>query len=778
MKRTLGAEQSGGVAAAIKRPATDTLTASNTTTTTTTTTTSSSSSPSSAGSASLPSSSAVLRVGLFLAPYTEQRDPGSDTSGSSSSSSSSSSGSGRGGELYDKYFRRQQFLLCRNHHRPASLRSQKLLHIALPSASTDSFWDLILLLHQDILVLSHCTVTSITDDSTLCQSASFDTQESFDAAVAALPLNTPLRVSGVTAGFHQQQHLLEEVHMSFEATLSEATEPLTDQVMSATCFDSCCGSHASRDADSDTATGAAGSHRTSPSDPPPTLPRVAQHIADQSVRLTTSFRLLPSLSLPLSLVLGSADDGAKRTAARVCPDADRYEKAVIVFHTDHAFSSGSPPATLSDVLAYHRERDLAAGVDGFDDTGSAKQLSEDSVFSAFLARHPTARVSSFALCCVPSHYYHPFRLQVGVQSDADMQLRGFHIVRPRLRFVLHRPDSGEQRSAIEGKASASYSIRGQEAEAVQVLVDVTFTTGQDPLLVKGDSLNVMRMADVLKAHISREREPPPLTGSFTTLSWTLDSLLARQLPWLVPYDSQEAEHEHRVTCSYALTNHAVCDVGYSNITLALIAPSSSSSASSALPVLLSRPTRHFDMELTQFQLSLSPQPTLRGNHPHTSTASTASTKPLMSFTQLLRLANLPVELVPAALLDRLQFDNVTAQLLINTATGVALCVAGRADCGEGSLLFFSRLAPAAQLPARRARSKYHYSDRSGRLLRSPVNQWLRLHCRSVLDPAVFPQLASLTAGVCLEPLYHYMRCETEGPTYHPASSSSHRQHSL
>ena len=47
------------------------------------------------------------------------------------------------------------------------------------------------------------------------------------------------------------------------------------------------------------------------------------------------------------------------------------------------------------------------------------------------------------------------------------------------------------------------------------------------------------------------------------------------------------------------------------------------------------------------------------------------------------------------------------------------------------------------------------------LVDSPVNLWLRLQCRPVLDPAIFPQLATLTAGRCLQLLYQYELCETE-----------------
>ena len=100
------------------------------------------------------------------------------------------------------------------------------------------------------------------------------------------------------------------------------------------------------------------------------------------------------------------------------------------------------------------------------------------------------------------------------------------------------------------------------------------------------------------------------------------------------------------------------------------------------------------------------------------------------------------------------------------ADGGVVCVAGSVECGSlvsDQLLFFNRFAPRIALPTvsstpRQRGLDSHVHD----LLASPVNRGVSLQCRSVLDPAVFPQLAALTHGQCLEPLYQYVHWETEG----------------
>ena len=89
-----------------------------------------------------------------------------------------------------------------------------------------------------------------------------------------------------------------------------------------------------------------------------------------------------------------------------------------------------------------------------------------------------------------------------------------------------------------------------------------------------------------------------------------------------------------------------------------------------------------------------------------------------------------------------------------------------ADCGpcrRDELLFFNRLGPAAAVPpAGNDAAQHSHGDRIIEIAFLPVSHWLRLQCRPILDPEYFPQLAVLTRGRCLEPLYQYVLCETDG----------------
>ena len=136
--------------------------------------------------------------------------------------------------------------------------------------------------------------------------------------------------------------------------------------------------------------------------------------------------------------------------------------------------------------------------------------------------------------------------------------------------------------------------------------------------------------------------------------------------------------------------------------------------------------------------------------------------PFMTFPQLLRLINMPAELVPPALLQRVRFTRVSTEVLLDTSSGVALFVQGHAECGPSGgdrLVFFQRLAPAprptvGQPDPPLMRQLYT-------TMQSPLNRYLQLQHRPLLDPVNFPQLATLTHGRCLEPEYVYVLCETE-----------------
>ena len=141
----------------------------------------------------------------------------------------------------------------------------------------------------------------------------------------------------------------------------------------------------------------------------------------------------------------------------------------------------------------------------------------------------------------------------------------------------------------------------------------------------------------------------------------------------------------------------------------------------------------------------------------------AGTTP-MSLPQLLTLIQLPVELVPRGLHDRVQFGDVSATLIVDAVHGVLTCVAGFAVCGVSSqdkLLFFNRpsAVTSSLFGSRQTRSVI---PQLNEVVYSPINRWCSLQCRSVLDTAVFPHIHMHSAHRCLAPLFQYVLCETEG----------------
>ena len=158
----------------------------------------------------------------------------------------------------------------------------------------------------------------------------------------------------------------------------------------------------------------------------------------------------------------------------------------------------------------------------------------------------------------------------------------------------------------------------------------------------------------------------------------------------------------------------------------------------------------------------------------------------MSFSQLLKLVCVPTELVPQPLLDRITFSDVAA-LTIHfgsercSALGewcspmwLVFRASGASHKPQSSMstLFFpqhiqrccssieSLLLLAWWVPMDRIVCLLHMNLND--VTYSSINRYIRLQCRPLLDPAVFPQLATLTAGHCLEPVYEYVLCETEG----------------
>ena len=528
-------------------------------------------------------------------------------------------------------------------------------------------------------------------------------------------------------------------------------------------------------------------------------PRLAR-VVDSTVRFTTLFSLCPSLAVSLSARLTTDDERQVEAAQRMCPNELYRNEVVLVFQTvdDSDVPLTSASLRVQDVLDHHRgrvwesvacrrQRLLDAGYTVDSNVLDVQPHSLNSVCPAFLDLCSTVRLSSITLCYTLLSQY--VALEVEVQSEADVQLRGFHI-QPRLRFSLNNQTCSESQSVITGRAKAQYTTAGSE-RTVECCADVTIKAlmEQESMVLTGNCLDVMRMADILAAY-SDERsssalpssanpsaanviEPSALSLSSTTLlRWTLESVLARQA--LVPRDppampATEVEpHKSRnsVTCSYDLASHRISQVRHRNLTLAFVDPSSSSSLSpTSAPLFVLNaphgPARTGDTMSFRLHHSYSQSEGAVDGYAADFRSMSTLTSEHISLAHLLRIISMPGDQVPTALLHRTRFKSVMALLVVCTVTGAALGVAGQATCGRCAtdrLLFFNSLAPAnagSDTDSRTSRISYVAVHR-------PVNRWLRLQCYAVLDPVIFPQLALLTPARCMEPLYQYVLCETEG----------------
>ncbi len=496
-------------------------------------------------------------------------------------------------------------------------------HLILPAELTGAFYQVVQHLPQSTLALSPFSISAV-DGSILCQSESFDSQHSLDASMAALlmtlPLHTPMTVRGRAEGFNHRHGLFEAVHISFCITLSEAIEsPITQLATESGATDSPLATASVTAAETRES-----SHLHEPALELLKMLRSVQ-VSDESVHLTTSFRVLPDLTLPLSARLGVTDGWKKDIAERMCPDEVSRGAVMMVFEMVNDSSHPLPQTwlDLSAVLRHHRQRVLAGGDDGCNEPPSQEQHRPFSVFPAFLSHCPTPQLTSFTLICAPMSHWQAW-FQVEVQSHTDMQLRGFHLVRPLLRFHLHSRACGVSSSEITGQVQATFTVAGSEvpvACCTDVIID-----GDLPhpfLTVTGDCLSVMRMADILTANMapppdttlssastSIATSPPPLSApsspqplplsSHTALPWTLEAMLSRQLPWLVPSvppvmppeGEMKAEQIaafnkdwNRVRCAYDFHAHHVVAVTYHSLTLLLVDPSSESSPLSAVPAV-------------------------------------------------------------------------------------------------------------------------------------------------------------------------------------------------
>ena len=631
--------------------------------------------------------------------------------------------------------------IIQRRHTPQKYRPPP--HIVLRAECTAHFYDIVLTLPLAQLALSNFTVTLAADGSTLCQSHSFDSQQALDEAIVSLfPLNTRLHVKGEAAGFDR---LLDAVSVSFTCTLTEADGTSLSLLAAITI----------------TPTSASSILRQS------TVPRLAL-VDNTSVLVSAVYRLTADLTVSLPAArLGASE---KNEEAAEQPRSETFNQGsateiVFVSGDDARHTLLQSPLPLRHALDHHRQRVLA------DSRFSSKQdqHSRSSFLSDFSLLYPTVHLKGIVLRYAFDSNQ-SVRVDVKAQCGSDVQLRGLHIVRPLIRYQLHNSACSEAFSIIEGQAHASYTVAGSAPAAVSanIFITVTGPRGSMRTTVLGDCLSVAMMGDILTANIDRSPHQPassfavpsittsippalPPLSSSTTLPWTLGAIVARLLPTLKPSSRpQNSEAMNSIHCEYDFDRHTISQVKYNlSFELADSGPSSSSSPSSTAMFQLAS-GRHDNIPSDQFAcFRLCPS---------------LDSCPAMSLAQLLRLLNLPTDRLPPALLHSVRFDDFdtpafATTLKVSTSTGGAVCITGTSRCGQSkrdSMQFFHRLGIAtalldeSQLPSVDIKS------------RSPVITWLRLQCRDVLDPAVFPQLAALTAGRCLEPLYQYVLCETEG----------------
>ena len=614
-------------------------------------------------------------------------------------------------------------------------------HFRFQYQPDDAFCRLVKQLPDSTLRLTRCTitVTATTSDANIptVETASCADQQAFDEMVAGLPLRTALTVAGTAMQLGATQLMVHEAQYSLAFAL-QAADMRVSQLYSA----SCGGSDSAGEATTATA------------------PPIARFHRGHSISL---IRLLPSLTLSIRTQLYEIHT-REATVLRVY---DERGAQTAVFEAERDSDIDALPAQLSisvaDVLAFHEQRVLVAhqGKKKRPQPRSKQELSLD----AFLALCPAARLES---CAADFNN----TVTVRVQSTTDVQLRGFHIVRPQLRLSLWIYNGYSPWSInFDGQGRAAYTLSDGDPP-VECCADVSMTNGPD-MRLSGDCLSVMRMGDVLTASflLPASRQP----SSLTALRNTLDFILSQQLPWLVPSsppvgDSDEQRqaaaevkwnqldfsYDHNLEYSY---------VQYHDLTLDLIdcAPTASSPAAPPYRVLLDTPQPlQPNLDRTWKPFRLRPYVQFGTGLGGRGEARLVGTTPLA---QLLRLLGMRAERVPTALLERVQLSEVDARLVVPTAGGAACCIAGTAKCGrcvQDELVFFRRFTPAAPAHIVAEGADNAANSDVDILARSPIRTWLRLQCRPVLNAAIFPQLATLTAGRCLEPVYQYVLCETDG----------------
>ena len=651
--------------------------------------------------------------------------------------------------------------LC--HQLPSATDKQQHICVISPAEQSEGggLRGLIQQLPHSVLELTHFTVTALSDAATCCHSHSFDTQHSFDSAIAALlPRQSVLRVTGTAAAFDSRHGLSEEVYVSFAFTLtSDTTATPSDSVQ-----------------------------------PVSTLPRLSLPalIDDDAVQLHTAYRLLADLLIPLYARVPLMGKRKQDTVGLVVQFRWRGGGS----GADEADAASHASLDIVDILDYYHRQHVQTADEEYHTSPNARPAPLDSVHR-FCSLCPAVRICSFQLdyspasqpCCA---------IELAVQCESDMQVRGFYVVRPIVRFI-RRSEVCLQRQVVmmTGQACATYSVAGS-TDVLECSADLNIylPAGENEarLTFDGDALSMMRLADVLSANsgqrpMSSDMAPStssdtlysslsPQLSSFTSLPYrTLDVILAAQLPSLAPCKLRAGwavvpTEEYRgmdfsdftnwLRCDYDERTHCIKAVELVSLTLSCVAPSSSTT-----PLFMLLDTRWPERGEDGFVLyrlrlaHLIPRRTTERLVPAEAFADCISP---MSLTQLLTLIQLPVELIPSGLHSRVQFSDVSITLIVDAINGVLTSLAGIATCGVGrqdKLLFFNRL-PAVVSSTVQCRQPRSVLSQLNDVTHSPITRWCSLQCRSVLDRAVFPHIHSHTAARCLDPLFQYVLCETEG----------------
>ena len=579
-------------------------------------------------------------------------------------------------------------------------------------------------------------------------------------------------MKGTAAALDTRHGLTEAVHVSFKLTLTATiTASETDTVTAETTTVTPCG-------------------LAQPASSLSTLPLPAR-LAEDSVWLSTAYRLLPDLLIPLS-------------AAPPLMEKSELQAAAPVLRFEWCEADEPPPHSsfrIVDVFEFHRQRLLAAQEESL--CPADEQQAPLHSHPRFFSLCPAVRLLS---CSIRVEYSPASQLAAG--SSWRCNVRATYSCAAFMSFIRQcGSDCGAMQrlqqksmSDLQGQARATYTLAGS-TEVLECRANLSVFVRARPhdarLAFDGDCRSMMQMADILAANCDQSRPstssanplslsppssaPAPLS-SFTALTCRpLETILAAQLPSLTPCNlpagySAEGINEYRgmhgmhmpdlsnwLRCDYDERSHRIKVIASHNLTLSCVDPSCP--ATPRLYMLLdSRWPEQGEDAFALYHVRLAHVIRRQATERIVPEDTFAASATPMSLSQLLSLIQLPVELLPRNLHDRVHFSDVHATLIVDSVNGVLTSVAGTATCGVSradKLLFFNRLpAVASSLPeSRQTRSILPHLNE---VVHSPVVRWCSLQCRSVLDTAVFPSIHMYTSDRCVAPLYQYMLCETEG----------------